>query len=155
MKLQEVFSTSQNLEWEFNVNEFYSTFAIDDRQYGISAIEETVQSKKALRVDFHYKNNGTIQHNATNFGKDSFKVLSIIVNAIKQKFANDFDIIYFLAKKTENDKEFDSRVKLYSRIVDRLKVENNRISLKKEMQDEYLFALFKTEDDKQILLDFI
>ena len=82
-------------------------------------------------------------------------MLSIIVNAIKQKFANDFDIIYFLAKKTENDGEFDSRVNLYSRIVDRLKVENNRISLKKEMQDEYLFALFKTEDDRKVLLDFI
>lgn len=154
MKLQEVFNTKLELSWEHSVNEFYSEFSIEDRKYGISAIEESLDEINTIRIDFHYKNGNAIQHDATNFGEDALKVLAIVSNGIKSKFA-DYDIIYFLAKKTSNDKEFSSRVKLYSRIVDKLKVENNRVSVKKELGDEYLFGICKTEDDKKKLIDFI
>lgn len=154
MKLTEVFNTKLNLEWTHDVNEFYSEFSIGEHQYGVSAIEEDFHNLKTIRVDFRYKDENKISHDATNFGIDALKVLAIISNGIKQKF-HDYDIIYFLAKKTSNDMEFGSRVKLYSRIVDKLKVENNRVGLKKEMSDEYLFAICKTTDDRDKLLDFI
>lgn len=154
MNLQEVFNSNVNLEWKYDVNEFYSEFSIEDRKYGISAIEEDIDQLKTIRVDFHFKNGNKVQHDATNFGKDALKVLGIVSNGIKSKF-NNYDVIYFLAKKTNNDKEFSSRVKLYSRIVDKLRVENNRVGLKKELMDEYLFAICKTADDRDKLLDFI
>lgn len=154
MKLTEVFNTKLPLEWKHDVNEFYSEFMIGENKYGVSAVEEDFNNTKTIRVDFHYKDENRISHAATNFGADALKVLAIISNGIKQKF-NDYDIVYFLAKKTENDKEFSSRVKLYGRIVDKLKVENNRIGLKKELSDEYLFAICKTIDDRDKLIDFI
>ena len=154
MKLTEVFNTKLPLEWKHDVNEFYSEFSIGENKYGVSAIEEDFDKLKTIRVDFHYKDENRISHSATNFGTDALKVLAIISNGIKQNF-HDYDIIYFLAKKLDNGKEFSSRVKLYGRIVDKLKVENNRIGLKKEMSDEYLFAVCKTTDDRDKLLDFI
>lgn len=154
MKLIEVFNTSLNLEWKHDINEFYSEFKLGENNYGISAIEEDINNLKTLRVDFHYKDGNKISHSATNFGTDALKVLAIISNGIKQKF-QDYDIIYFLAKKANNDKEFSSRVKLYSRIVDKLKVENNRIGFKKELLDEYVFAICKTTNDRDKLLKFI
>jgi hypothetical protein len=142
------------LDWKHDFNEFYSEFAIGENSYGISAVEENIGLISSIRVDFHYKDGNKIPHGATNFGQDALKVLAVVSNGIKQKFEN-VDIIYFLAKKTDNDGEFSSRVKLYSRIVDKLRVENNRIGVKKDMQDEYLFALCKTTADKDALLDFI
>ena len=154
MKLTEVFNTKLPLEWKHDVNEFYSEFSIGENRYGVSAIEEKVEHIRTIRVDFHIKVDGKASHDATNFGEDSFKVLAIVSNGIKSKFL-DYDIVYFLAKRTDTDNAFDSRVKLYSRIVDKLRVENNRIGVKKELSNEFLFALCKTENDKQSLLDFI
>lgn len=154
MNLSEVFNTSIPLNWTFSVNEYYSQFSIGKNLYGVSAIEEELNSLKTIRVDFHFMENGKISHSKTNFGLDSLKVLSIVTNGIKDKFGK-YDVIYFLAKKTDSDKEFTSRVKLYSRIVDKLKVENNKIPVKKDMGNEYLFALCSSILAKDLLLDFI
>ena len=154
MNLREVFDSSTSLEWKYNVNEFYSEFSIEDRVYGISAVEEEIDDLKTIRIDFHFKNENKAQHDATNFGTDALKVLGIVSNGVKSKF-HEYDIIYFLAKKTANDKEFSSRVKLYSRIVDKLRVENSRVGVKKEMSNEYLFAICKTTDDRDALIQFI
>lgn len=109
---------------------YYSEFSIGENTYGISVSEEDLDDSATVRVDFHYKDSNTISNDATNFGTDALKVLAIVSDGIKEKFA-DRDIIYFLAKKTASDGEFSSRVKLYSRIVDKLRVENNRIEIKK------------------------
>ena len=155
MKLNEIFNTKLILNWTFDVNEYYSEFVINEHKYGISVVEEEIENIKAIRIDFHFKNeDGTIEHNATNFGNDALKVLGIISNAIKEKF-NHYEIIYFLAKKTSTDKEFSSRVKLYSRIIDKLKIELNMITIKHEFDNEYLFCLCKEEKDKVIVLQFL
>lgn len=136
------------------MGEHYTEFSLGEKHYGVSAIEEDVNGLTTIRIDFHYKITGGIQHQATNFGADSLKVLSIVANGIKAKFS-DVDIIYFLAKHTDSDKEFDSRVKLYSRIVDKLKVENNLIPVKQDLGKAYLFGLCKNTDSRDVLLSFI
>ncbi len=154
MKLSEVFDTHLDLTWEYSMDEYFSQFELDGKLYGISAIEEVVGQFKTIRIDFHVKDESGINHNATNFGDNSFKVLAIVSNAVKAKFS-DYDVVYFLAKKTTSDKEFDSRVKLYSRIVDKLKVEQNRFPVKHDIGEAYLFALCSSQEAKDALLNFV
>ena len=154
MRLSEIFNTKTDLIWSFDVNEYYSEFKIEDRMYGVSAIEEEIDDFRTVRIDFHIKTDTGISHDASNINSDAFKVLAIISNAVKSKFS-EYDIIYFLAKKSNSDKEFGSRVKLYSRIVDKLKIENNRIAVKKEFDNEFLFALCKTNAAHTAILNFI
>lgn len=154
MALSEVLKTRKDLSWTGDQHDQHCEFSIDDRTYGISASLESVHGFSFVRVDFHFKSSGGIQHATTNFQKDSFKVLGIVSTGIAEKF-NDADCIYFLAKSRLGAEDYESRVKLYRRLLQKLSVEHDLIRHVEDLNGETVFALCKTDEVLKVLQGFI
>jgi hypothetical protein len=152
VKLTEVLKTKLDLQWTQDHELFTTEFSVNSHDYGISVVSDQVDGYAAVRVDFHFKNTqGRPQHETTNFNTDQYKVLGIVSNGIKSKF-NNFDIIYFVAKldstrtdQEESLKEYNSRVQLYSRLIQKLSVENNMWPLRRDINGETIFAICSTK----------
>lgn len=155
MKLYEILKTRRDLDWSLDQNEYFSSFDIDDRSYGISVIIEEHDDKKFAHVDFHLKTENDIQHGASNLNKDMFKIIGIVTTGVTEKFSSIADGFFFLAKSQTGTDEYNSRVKLYLRIIQKMSIEHNLIKFNKDLSGEHVFALCKNEETMNVFKTMI
>ena len=147
MKITEIFDTAAHLLWAHEGDVFTTKFSLDDRTYGVTAQEDEIKNVSVLRIDFHFEDkDGRLHHEATGINKDALKIIGIVGNGIAQKFKGKYDAYYFIAKRTtsNNDKEFQSRVKIYSRLCSKLSIEHNLRAHRKSYGTEFVFLLSKS-----------
>jgi hypothetical protein len=148
--MQEVLHSRADLDWLPEPGGFTTTFSIDGREYGISVQIEQHQDLSFLRVDFHFKSEQGPQHTRTGFSTDQFKVVGIVANGVKERFPTE-DGYYFIAKRGVNPEGYESRVKLYRRVVDRLRVELSLFSFAKDTPTETVFMLARNREALDIM----
>ena len=150
MKLQEVLHTRLDLDWVSEPRGFTASFTLADNQYGISVAIEELDGLSFLRVDFHLRTEIGQQHTRTGFNRDQFKVVGIVANGIKERFPSE-DGYYFVAKKAVDPEGYESRVKLYRRVVDRLRVELGLLAHVEETPTETAFMLARSKKAEEIM----
>lgn len=157
MLLREIMNSRMNLIWTHEDYVFRTSFSLDDKEYGITVIEENIDDIKTIRVDFHFvSDKGDFIHHATNFNKNAGKILGIVGNGIIDKFKN-YDIIYFTAKRnacSSND-EYQSRITMYRRLLHKLCIENSMMPVNVNIDDEQVFGLCKNTNAEKAFRDFI
>jgi hypothetical protein len=151
--LMEVFTTKQSLSWTRDYDSFVTNFEVDGNEYGITIRQDDFDGIIFYDVNFYLIKNNSISHSSTNFDKNQFKILGIVVNGIQEKIP-DAGLVYFAAKlgDSANRQEYDSKVKLYSRIVRKMSVGLNMMSsVIKVTGEETVFLLAR---DSNILERF-
>ena len=145
--LLEVFKTKEDLVWQLDGDSFVTTFRVKDNHYGITIRNDNHNGVDFYDVSFSFLDNNTVSHGSTNFNTDQFKVLGIVSNSIKKQIPNA-RVILFSAKlgNSNNQSEYDKKVKLYSRMAHKLGIENSMLSSTIDLGDETVFVLTKTVD---------
>ena len=148
--LLEIFKSRKDLVWSDQAGLMTASFILDNQEYGITIRADEANGITFYEASFTANNSGSKSHAATNFNKNQFKILGIVSNAIKEKIKGA-DLVYFTAKSytSNSDIEYQSKVKLYSRIAHKIAVELNMYEGIKSLGDETVFILAKS----QFLLD--
>jgi hypothetical protein len=144
--LLEVFKTKKDLTWANQSGLYTTSFILDSQQYGITIREDSADDITFYEVSFTADNTEGRSHAATNFNKNQFKILGIVSNGIKEKI-KDADLVYFTAKSytSNSDIEYQSKVKLYSRLAHKMAVELNMYEEIKSLGDETVFILARSQ----------
>lgn len=150
MKLHEVLHTRLDLDWVSEPGGFTTSFSLGENSYGISVAIEQHEGLSFLRVDFHLRTEAGAQHARTGFNTDQFKVVGIVANGIKERFPTE-DGYYFIAKKAADPEGYESRVKLYRRVYDRLRVELYLLGHTEQTPTETIFMLARHHSALEVM----
>jgi hypothetical protein len=129
--LEETGNTTRPINWDTsNPHGMVGDFVYNDLQYRImieTNYEPTLlkifEGKKQAFVSFLYFDPITKKYtqDITGLaGPAAGSIFSIVKNAIKPIFINDFDIVYFAAKRDRSPTAYDTRVRLYDHLYSRL-----------------------------------
>lgn len=142
MNLLELHNTRLDLEWEDVGDEHRTTFVLDDRRYGITLRQELSPGELSfIRVDFYaIDDEGRFSLEATNVHEHAFKVLGVVVNAVRERFPTA-DGYYFVVKKRLYPDEYERRLRIYGRMAHKLHIENSMVTNRWQLNDETVFAL--------------
>lgn len=142
MNLFELHNSRRDLDWsDEGAGIFTAEFEATELRYGIIVQTETVDGFTFGRVDFHVKTeDGRLRHDSVNIGSGAFEVLGIVVNGVRERFA-DLDGYFFVAKRSLYPEEFEKRVKIYGRMAHKLHVENSMHLGSIKRPDEHAFVL--------------
>lgn len=148
--ISEALSTRMDLVWTQEEGGFAASFQIEERQYGISVQVEVEGGLELLRTDFHALVDGKVSHALTGFQEDRFKVVGIVTNGIEDQFPGK-DGYYFVAKKAVDPEGYESRVKTYRRIMDRLRIELGLHHTIESNPDNTIFYLASTVEAMHVM----
>jgi hypothetical protein len=144
--LLEVFKTRQDLVWNNEGGLQTTTFSLDEQIYGNTIRVDEHNGIKFHEVAFTVNNADSKSHGATNFNKNQFKILGIVSNGLKERLTGA-NLVYFTAKvyTSNSTDEYQSKVKLYSRLAHKMAVELGMYETVKSLGDETVFVIARTQ----------
>ncbi len=151
MLLFEIGNTRLPLEWRLFDDSLSTSFELDGVEYGISANRDKFDGISAVEVYFYTVVDGLQSLDPTALGKNEFKVLSIVTNAIAEKLGSE-SVVWFSAK---NDAHVDKRKNIYSKIANRISRKRGYFLAKGKQGADYLFILYKNKNDGPRILSYL
>ena len=144
--LFEIINTRLDLTWsKGGEDHFYTDFELDGVNFHISAEINHIESLKFLEVYFFIKSDNGPNFKLTNLGKNQFKILGIVGNAIKEKF-KDFPIIIFSSKEeTDTVEDFERRTQFYQKLCSKIAREQSYYKKSGSYNKDKVFILYKDE----------
>lgn len=151
MKLEEIFDTKQNVEWQSRGEFELTKFIVDNIEYVIQIqkmdnknITET-STRKIGELSFRLKNVSDDTAFSTKLNTTApIKVYGIVLNALLEKF-NEYDGYYFIALKRHsiNDEEYVTKIKIYQELLRRLYMKQSCCRYEKNETDGKIWLVTK------------
>lgn len=167
MRLEEIFDTKQNVEWNKTGNFEFTSFTVNNIKY-IIQIENTgskfpeLNNYKNAEITFRLSNIKTDDafHTANKLNKSisPLKVYGTVMNSLADKF-KEYDSFYFsvLKRHSTNNNEFDSKRRIYSDLLNRLRMKYRTYKYEHKECDgiEFLVSKIPLSRETQIEFDYV
>jgi hypothetical protein len=154
MLLFEIGDTRLDMKWTTSGNEHHTSFMFAGEKYFISAVHDKFDGIPAVEVYFSISKDGRPSLEMTNLFKNEFQIISIVSNAIREKFNNE-DVIWFSAKYAADKEKTEHRAQAYSKISSRIARADGYFKVSGKIGNDHIFILYRNINIKEKINSYL